>query len=76
MSGQRRETLAFAMVLAGALCAECIPLAAALIGAAWAVAFRKKGRREERCITERAHTVGRRLTRASGATVRTSGRNR
>ena len=34
-----RDAIAFALVLAGALCAECIPLAAVLIGAAWVVKF-------------------------------------
>lgn len=29
-----RDAIAFALVVAGALCAECIPLASALIGAA------------------------------------------
>lgn len=32
-----RDAIAFALVVAGALCAECIPLASALIGAAWVV---------------------------------------
>lgn len=37
-----RDAIAFALVVAGALCAECIPLASALIGAAWVVKFADK----------------------------------
>ena len=37
-----RDAIAFALVLAGAMAAEYIPLAAALIGAAWVVKFAGK----------------------------------
>ena len=37
-----RDAIAFALVVAGALCAECIPLASALIGAAWVVKKRSR----------------------------------
>ena len=36
-----RDAIAFALILAGALCAECIPLAAVLIGVAWVVKAKK-----------------------------------
>ena len=37
-----RDAIAVALVVAGALCAECIPLASALIGAAWVVKKRSR----------------------------------
>lgn len=52
-----REDFAFWFIIAGALCAECIPLAAALIGAAGVLLGTKK-----RCPSKR--TAQRRRTYA------------